>query len=444
MLGKEKLKQIANQVLALSTADQTEVLLSVGGHMLTRFANNEIHQNMAWQDLGVSVRVIIDNKIGVASTNSFESDALKKVVNKAIELAQVQEPDPDFVSLPGPSKGADISEPYVFATEAELANGVSTIIQKAKKAGLVGSGAYANEVSELVVANSLGLFSYHKGASCNLSTIVLGKTSSGFAADVGKTAQDIDAEKIGTIAVTKTLESKDPEGGEPGAYDVILEPQAVSELMAFFQFYGPNARMYHEQASCLSGKLGERVFGENITIIDDPFHELVFPMPFDYEGFPKKKLTIVEKGILKNICYDSYHANRFHADNTGHALPAPNTMGPIPLHLYLAHGDKTKAEMIAGIKKGILVTRLWYVRVLNPKALNITGMTRDGTFLIENGKVTKPLKNMRFNQSIPEALNNVVSIENKLTQLASFEGELIGLAPTLHIKNWHFSSATLF
>lgn len=444
MLGKEKLKQIAEKVLSLSQADQTEVLLSVGGHMLTRFANNEIHQNMAWQDIGISVRVIVQKRIGVASTNSFEPDALQRVVKKAMELAHLQEPDPDFVSLPNPSPGTDISEPCVFATEAELANGVSTIIRKAQKAGLIGSGAYANEVSELAVANSLGLFSYHQGASCNLSTIVLGKTSSGFAADVGKTARDINAEKIGTIAVTKTLESKDPEGGEPGAYDVILEPQAVSELMAFFQFYGPNARLYHEQASCLSGKISEQVFGENITIIDDPFHELVFPMPFDYEGFPKKKLTIIENGVLKHICYDSYHAHRFGAENTGHALPAPNTMGPIPLHLYVAPGDKTKEEMIGSIKKGILVTRLWYVRVLNPKALNITGMTRDGTFLIENGKVTKPLKNMRFNQSIPEALHNVVSLENKLTQLASFEGELIGLAPTMHIKNWHFSSATLF
>jgi len=225
---------------------------------------------------------------------------------------------------------------------------------------------------------------------------------------------------------------------------VILEPQAVSEMMAFLQWYGPNARFYYENASPLSGMIGKQVFGNNITIIDDPFHKDIFPMPFDFEGQPKKKLTFIEQGILKNIAYDSYYAVRYNKKNTGHALPAPNTMGPIPLHMYIAPGKKSREKMIENVKKGLLVTRFWYVRVLNPKILNVTGMTRDATFLIENGKIVRPVKNMRFNQSIPEALNNVVDIENKLAPLASFEGEMISLAPTLHIKKWEFSSGTLF
>lgn len=444
MLGKQKLKQIADKVLSLSKAQETEVIISASANALTRFANNEIHQNMAWRDVGISVRTITDKKVGVASTNSVHDKDLKQTVEKAHELSLLQEPDPDFVSLPKPQRVSEVKEDIHYATELEMAEGASTVISHAKKEGCVASGAYANDVSELAIANSHGIFAHHASSSCNLSTIVLGGDSSGFAADVARTPHSIDAESVGRIAVEKTIASKNPQDIEPGEYEVILEPQAVSEMMAFFQWYGPNARIYHEGASPLSGKMDAHVFGKNITLIDDPYHPEVFPMPFDFEGYPKKKLTIVKDGVLKNIAYDSYYASKYRTKNTGHALPAPNTMGPIPLHMYIAPGDKTRDEMIKNVKKGLLVTRLWYVRVLNPKVLNVTGMTRDGTFLIENGKITRPVKNLRFNQSIPRALNNVVSIENKLTPLASFEGEMVSLAPTLHISKWEFSSGTLF
>lgn len=449
MLGKEKLKKIADKVLGFSKADQTEVLLSVSDNSLTRFANNQIHQNVAWKDLGISVRIVNfssgkGGQVGVSSTNSFDDSDLAKTVKMAEELARLQKPDPDFISLPTQEKLRDVDQNFHHATEEEMADGVATVINQAKVHNLIASGAYANDVSELAVANSLGVFSYHVGSSCNLSTIVLGSDSSGFAADVAKTPKEIDAKRVAMTAVDKAIESKNPQNVDPGEYEVILEPQAVSEMLAFFQWYGPNARIYHEGASPLSDKMGQQVFGKNVTIIDNPFHKDVFPMPFDFEGQPKEKLSIVESGILKNIAYDSYYATIFKHENTGHALPAPNTMGPIPLHLYIKEGSKTREEMIKNVKKGLLVTRLWYVRVLNPKTLNVTGMTRDGTFLIENGKIVKPVKNMRFNQSIPDALNNVVDIENKLTPLASFEGEMISLAPALHIGKWEFSSGTLF
>lgn len=444
MISEEKLKQIAEKALSFSKAEQTEVLLSAAGSALTRFANNQIHQNVAWKNLGISIRVINQKKIGVASTNSFEESKLKDVVARATELSDLQEPDPGFVSLPKPEQIPVVENDTHYATEEEMAAGAYTIIKKAQDAHLVASGAYANDVSSLAVANSLGVWAHHAGSSCNLSTIVLGKDSSGFAADVARTPSEVDAKLVAETAVQKTLESKNPQDIEPGEYEVILEPQAVSEMMAFFQWYGPNARIYHEGASPLSDKMGKQVFGKNITIIDDPFHKDVFPMPFDFEGYPKKAITFVKNGILKNIAYDSYYAAKYHHNNTGHALPAPNTMGPIPLHMYIAPGDKTREEMIKNVKRGLLVTRLWYVRVLNPKMLNVTGMTRDATFLIENGKIVRPVKNLRFNQSIPEALNHVVGIENKLTPLASFEGEMISLAPTLHISKWEFSSGTLF
>lgn len=445
MIDKQQLKKISEDILSSSKAEQTEVLLSVSDNTLTRFANNEIHQNVAWKNVGVSVRVIIKkNKVGVASTNALDSTSLKNVLEKAIRLAKLQEPDPYFQSLPEPHPLPQVDQSTYTAREEDLSYGVHEIISTAQKNSLTASGAYANDAYTLAIANSLGVWAYHEGSSCNLSTVVIGESSSGFSADVGRTTHDINAQEVGKTAVQKTIESKNPESIDPGEYEVIFEPQAVSEMLAFFQWYGPNARIYHEQASPLSGQMDKQVFGTNITLIDDPFHPEIFPMPFDYEGQPKEKLTIVKAGVLKNIAYDSYNAKRFQAKNTGHALPAPNTLGPIPLHMYLAPGKKSRSEMIRSVKRGLLVTRLWYVRVLNPKTLNITGMTRDGTFLIENGKIVKAVKNLRFNQSIPEALNNVLGIENKLTKLASFEGELVGLMPAVHIGKWHFTSGTLF
>ena len=444
MVTEKKLKKIADKVLLLSKSQETEVLLSISENSLTRFANNQIHQNVAWRNIGVSLRIIDNKRIGVATTNSFDTASLEKVVEKATFLSQLQKPDEHFVSLPKPMPIPEVDQSIEFATEHGMAKSVYTVIKKAKDASLIASGAYSNGADHLAVANSHGVWAYNQSSSCNLSTIVMGESSSGFASNVSKRNDNIDAEYIAKTAVSKTIESSDPSEIEPGEYEVIFEPQAVSEMLAFLQWYGPNARIYHEGASAFSNKIGNLVFGKNITLIDDPFHKDIFPMPFDYEGVPKKKLTIVENGVLKNIAYDSYNANRFKMPNTGHALPAPNTLGPIPLHMYIKPGSSTREKMIKSVKRGLLVTRLWYVRVLNPKQLNITGMTRDGTFLIENGTIIKPVKNMRFNQSIPQALNNTLAIEDKLTPLASFEGELIGLAPTMHIGSWNFTSATLF
>jgi predicted Zn-dependent protease len=255
-----------------------------------------------------------DKKIGVASTNSLEESSIRDTLEKALKIASFQQPDPDFESLPKPKEIPKVTSEVYFATEKQMAEGVNTVIQKAKSKDLIASGAYANGASEIAIANSHGVFAYHTGSSCNLSTIVLGKTSSGFAADVARKVEDIDAQKVADVAVGKTLESADPTDVEPGEYEVILEPQAVAEMIAFFQWYGPNARIYHEQASPLSGKMGVKVFSNNITLIDDPFHPEVFPMPFDYEGYPKKKLTIIEKGVLKNIAYDSYTAAKYKAE----------------------------------------------------------------------------------------------------------------------------------
>lgn len=445
MLGEQKLKQIARKVLSLSSADETEVLLFVSENALTRFANSQIHQNVIWEDIGISVRVVFGKKIGVSSVNSFESRALEKAVNDAQALAKLQKEDRDFVSLPKPQKLPEIKAKVARTTEVQRARSVQTIIKRAKENRCIASGAFSSTVSEIAVANSHGVWAYFPTSASDLSTILLGEDSSGFASQVGKEYVDIDAEQIARAAAAKVVRGAHPIEIKPGEWDVLLEPQAVNEMMVFFSWLGPNARIYYEQASCLSGLLGKKVFGNNISIVDDPLDKDSFPMPFDFEGVPKRRTEIIKNGYLKNLVNDSYYANRYRKKNTGHALPAPNTNGPIPLHLMIEPGVKDRSAMVKSIKKGLLITRFWYVRVLNPKQLSLTGMTRDGTFLIENGEIVAGVKNLRFNQSVPEALNNVVAVGNKVVPLSSFETEIgINRMPHLHIKNWHFTSTTLF
>lgn len=487
MVGEKKLQQIAKKVLGLSHGDEIEVLLFVTDHGLTRFANSQIHQNVAYEDLGISVRVVeyaspaekrrrvlsrvlppasarppvgetarvsgslppappvAGAKIGVASTNSFSAQALHDVVRRAEELAKVQKIDPHFKGLPKPKKLPKVEKSIHHATPQQRSSAVSEIIRQAKEKKITASGSFDSVVTEVAVANSHGLWAYHATSACDLSTILLGKTSTGFGAALGKRVEDLDVANLADRAVQKVLMGERPIDARPGEWDVILEPQAVNEMMAFFAWLGPNARIYYEEASHFSGKLGQKVVGDNITIIDDPLSEGGFPMPFDFEGHPKKPLTIIERGVLKNLVYDSYHAGRHKAKNTGHALPAPNTGGPIPLHLMIEGGRLKMEDMIKGVKRGLLVTRFWYVRVLNPRYLSITGMTRDGTFLIRNGEIVGGVKNLRFNQSIPEALRNVVEISREAVPLSSFELEMgANMMPALHIRGWRFTSGTEF
>jgi len=440
MLGEKKLKQIAKEALSFSKADQTEVLLLVHDRGLTRFANSQIHQNVAHNEVYVQIRSVVSQKIGVASTNKLDKDSLKRVVEKANLLAKMQKKDPHFRSLPKPQKIDEVNGFFsntAGLTPAKRARVVADIIKTAKDANLIASGAFDTSVSEMTVANSHGVWAYHPSTSVSLSTVLLGEDSSGFAAGYSPNASTIDHFSLAKKAVDKAIKGKKPKTADPGDWEVILEPAAVDEMLSYFSWLGPNARIYHEEASFLTGKLGKKVFSDRLTIWDDAYDPRGLPIPFDFEGHPKKKIPIVEKGVFKNIVYDSYHADKHGGENTGHALPAPNTWGPIPGNLRFDTGDAKVEDMIKKIKKGLLITRFWYIRMLHPKILNITGMTRDGTFLIENGEISGALKNMRFTQSIPEAFANVKEVGNELKLEAGFGGA--NLVPALHIGKFHFS-----
>lgn len=412
-------------------ATQVEVVIWKGTEELTRFANNEIHQSVALTDSTIHVRAVIGKRIGVARGDSLD------VVKKAIEIAKVSPEDKHFRSLP---KRATVRKFRVSGKQlgsAGRVKAVAMIIATANKAKLVSSGAFSESQGEVVVANSLGVLAYHKSQSAELSVVASGEFGSGYAGEIAKSGSQINFDEIAKRVVEKATFGGKPVEVPPGEYEVILEPPAVAELLDFFSWLGPNGRVFHEEVSFMQGNMGKKFFDEKLTIIDDPGHKLQMQMGFDLEGHPKKKLPIVTAGKLTGVAYDSYHAAKYGKKNTGHGQLAPNTWGPIPMHLVITPGVQELREAIRLVKRGILVTRFWYTRVVNHKELMLTGMTRDGTFLIENGRITARLLNLRYTESVLTAFKNIKGIGKRL-QLEGSEG-YPSLVPHLHLAKFNFT-----
>jgi predicted Zn-dependent protease len=267
-------------------------------------------------------------------------------------------------------------------------------------------------------------------------------SGSGYASAASPDVRDLDPEGLARQAVDKAIRGRNPIGLQPGAYTVLLEEYAVDDLLDFFGTLSFNALAVQEDRSFMKGRLGEKVMDSQISLWDDALSPDTFAVPFDYEGVPTQPVTFVENGVARAVVYDSYTAGKEGRGSTGHSLPAPNTWGPMPLHMFLRAGQASREEMIRSVDRGVLVTRFWYTRTVHPMRVAVTGMTRDGTFLIEHGEVTQPLKNMRFTTSYLDALNHVRAIgrETKL-----FRSEWAGAStrvPALLLDGFEFTGVT--
>ena len=446
MLGEARIKEIAERVLALSTADQTEVVILGEENRLTRFANSYIHQNVAEKNAQIRVRTVMGKKIGVATTNDLSDEALTQAVESAIGAAKLQRENPDFRSLPSPqpiSKVKGFAETTAGCTPEKRAQAASIICRRATEEGLNASGAFTTAVQEIAVANSLGVFAYYPTALADLEIVIMADSGSGYAHATSVDVTQIDAQALGQEAIEKALRSRDPIEIEPGDYTVILEEHAVEEMLFYLTYLGCGALAVQEQRSFMTDRFGEKIVGRNISLWDDGLDPQGLPMPFDYEGVPKRKVAFIREGLATSVVYDTYTAGREEKESTGHALPAPNPYGPFSMNRFLAPGQATKEEMLASTERGIWVTRFHYMNPVHPFKTIITGMTRDGTFLIERGEITRPIKNLRFTQSILEALSSVEMIgkERKLL-LSSSLG--CGCVPALKIDNFTFTGVTEF
>jgi len=454
MIGKKEAKKIIKSVLKETRADQTEVIIFNYNQALTRFANNYIHQNVNESNSSISIRVIFGKKIGIASTNSLSPKKIKEAVKWAEEIAKFQKANPIFTSLPQiPVKDYRPIATYVKKTaqfsNIDRANAVAKIINIAKKYSLTGYGSVSNGETEVCIGNSLGTFAYATTDDIFCNIVMSGENSTGYAQfgtrDIGK----INFSYLAETAAKKAIMDADPIEMPPREYITIFEPLAASEFLRYLGYYAFNGRLFHEGRSYLNGRLGSKILDDRITIIDDPYNKKGFPFSFDFEGVPKKKLVLVNSGIAKAVVYDSLTASMANKKSTGHSLAAPNPFGPVPLHLVMKGGDKNFDEMIRETKKGILVTRFHYTNVLDPHKLIFTGMTRDGTFLIEDGKITKGIKNLRFTENIISALNRVDTISRNPEVVAAEPGYhgrfgMGVIVPAIKIKNFTFTSTTEF
>ncbi len=447
MLGEPEIKRIVETAIAASRADQTEVEVFATDSALTRFANNYIHQNVEHSDVDVRVRAVIGQKIGVASTNEISDEALARVTGRAYELAWHQRDNEDFRSLPRPEPVAR-ADAFVERTARcgpeERAAVVQQICDASARAALTAAGAFHTTAQEFAVANSLGVYAYHRETQADINAVIMSETSSGYAARASKDVGDIDGESVAQEAVDRALRGVNPQTLAPGEYEVVLEPYAVVDLLDFFSYLSFGALPFIEKRSFMAGRIGEKVMSQNVSMWDDGLSPDTIPEPFDYEGVPKQRVPLIERGVAKGVVWDSYLAGKQGRDarSTGHALPAGVTFGPIPLHMFMAPGDAARDDMIRDTKRGLWVSRFWYTRTVHPLHVVVTGMTRDGTFLVENGQVVGPVRNMRFTQGYVEALNHVDLIGRDTTLLLGDIGGGVRRVPALKLAKWNFTGVS--
>jgi predicted Zn-dependent protease len=444
----QRIFDVAQRAARSAGMDDVELLLDAHTTALTRFANNAIHQNVAERDRMVSVRVPMGSRTARATTNLVDDDSICRVVEEAIALTKVAEPNDELLPLPSPAEAGEIPEhPSRFdaataeTTPQRRALAVKEAIAIVESAGATAAGIFETGAATEALINSRGLFRYHEETSARFSITATAADSSGWAKASAISAAAIDAAALAGNASGKARLSASPREAAPGRYTVVLEPAAVLDLIG--QIFGDfSATAIHDQRSFLTGRPAGALFGPNITIDDDVRHPLQSGAPFDGEGVARRSLRLVEGGALREIPCARGSAKRAGVAPTGHGLPLPNETGEMPVNVVIAGGETSLEHLIAAVDHGILVTRLWYIREVDPFEKIMTGMTRDGTFLIEGGQVACGLRNFRFNQSVVELLRNVIAMG--LPARASGEEAMDMVVPAMTVQAFNFTEVTKF
>ncbi len=457
---------IFSRIKKLSSADDVEVCFSGGRFALTRFANNTIHQNVAEENHIVSVRTVFGGRTARAVTNKFDDESLRQVVRSSENLARVQHPDPDLLPMPdlreadGPGD-ASRSAPsparhfeQTAAITAELrADAVAKIVRVADQHRLTTAGVFSSAESFEGIFNSRGLHRWHTQTSAEVSITMLAEDSSGWQKANSPDVSNLDPSLLAEIAAKKAVDSAHPQEIPPGKYTVILEPAAVLDIVGFM-FWDYSGMAILDQRSFLAGRIGKKLFGDNITVWDDVAHPLQSGSPFDGEGVRREKLALIDQGVVKRVVYARATAARMraseHSDNvgpiapTGHGFSLPNEMGEMPVNIVFASASnpQTVEQMIASTERGVLVTRLWYIREVEPFEKMLTGMTRDGTFLIDKGRVQGGVRNFRFNESLIHMLSNVEAMSTP--RRSSGEESFDMVVPAMKVREFNFTEVTKF
>jgi predicted Zn-dependent protease len=441
-LSRAECEAIAKRVLSFSTADECRVSVNSGMRQNSRFAVNQISTAGDNYNVSVNIRSVFGKKVANVSVNRLDDAALRAAVQNAERIAKLAPDDPELLPELGPQT---YQEPIVWndataSLEPEArAEAVRAITEPARRAGLISTGYLEANAGSFGIANNKGLFAYARNTGVAYTTTVRTPdgTGSGWAGASDNDFRRIDPKVLAERAIEKARKSVNPVGVEPGRYTVVLEPTAVANLVQLIAG-SLNARNADEGRSFFSkagggNKIGDKVVDERVTLVSDPLDPRVPANTFGGDGMPNEKVTWIENGVVKNLAYD-----RFWAQRTGKA--PVNGAG----NLSMAGGTSTIEEMIASTERGILVTRFWYIRGVDPRTILFTGLTRDGTFLIENGKVTRPIKNLRYNESPIFMLNNLQMMgrpERVSASESGGPGQAI-MVPPLKVRDFNFTSTS--
>ena len=462
MLTKEKGADIFERIRRFSSADEVEAIFTGSRFALTRFANNAIHQNVEEENAAVSIRTNFAGRTARATTNQFDDESLQRAVAASENLARVQAPDADLLPMPtseeanAAGEGARATRFFdrtAALTPADRSEVVEGIVSVAGKHKLTTAGIYSNSEAQEGIFNSRGLANWHQQTLAEVSITMLAEDSSGWQKLNSPDVSNLDPRWLAETAAQKAVESAHPREIAPGKYTVILEPAAVLDMVGFM-FWDYSGVAILDQRSFLNDRIGTQVFGENINISDDAAHPLQAGSPFDGEGMTRQRVPLVENGVVKRVVYARATARKMKnseyagkvgpIEATGHGFPLPNEVGEMPLNIVFGGPENPQSveQMVASTERGVLVTRLWYIREVDPYEKIVTGMTRDGTFLVEDGKVQCGLRNFRFNQSLISMLSNVEAMSAPVR--ASGEESFDMVAPAMKVKEFNFTEATKF
>jgi len=440
-------RQIAGILMAESPAEQTEVFAVEQDESLTRFANNFVHQNVTERNISITVRSVIGTKVGIAISNDTRPQSLRELARRAHGVAKLQPENPEFKGLPDPEPVTPVDSfdrAVAECTPEQRAAGAGVICRSAANAGYIAAGSITTAAFNLGVTNSKGVFAQHRSTLMDASTVIMGSNSSGWAQSSGWRLDAVEPESLANEALLKVRMGGDPTDFEPGDYTVILDPYATANLLEMLAYDGMSAQAVQEGRSWMNGRIGQRIMAESVTIEDDGFNTAGIPLPFDFEGVPKKVIPIIEGGIAQGPVYDKYTADREPGRrSTGHATPPSpqGRFGPMPLNLFLRPGTTSLDTMIKSTKLGLYITRFWYTRTVHPREAVMTGMTRDGTFVVRDGEIVHPIKSLRFTQSYVEALKYTEAIGDTPRLLRSGMGGATSVPP-VKLAKFRFTSST--
>ncbi len=449
LLGESRLIDSLKKTAQDSPADETLLAAQRTGQTTLRFANRQIHQNLHEEDLTIWVKVAIANRVGIATTSSLKRDALRKAVDAAVAIARLtgRQIAPSFSTRPpkGPTPKLTTYFPEtIHRPLEETVAQIRSLSDRSQKTGMELAGSFVAGESELAVVGSEGLRQYQPFTAGGLRLVATGRDSSGFAAQAFRDIGRFQAEPLLERAWNFCWLNCNPKEIQLGKYDVLLEPEAVAEILEWLGYIGFGAKQMADRTSFMTGRMGERLFSSNISIADDAADLRGLAVPFDMEGIPKQRVELIREGKAAGVVYDSHYAKLYRRSSTGHAPVYDEIEGPMADHLVLAEGRTPPKEMLKKLDHGLWITRFHYVSgLLNTHQALMTGLTRDGTFLVKDGKVAGAVKNLRFTESILAAFSRLIAVSSEPHLIADpAQGFSSVVTPALALRGFTFTGQT--